>query len=342
MAGKSNLWRHTKTCLARKEYYKPHPAEHDEDNKPKRIMAVKRGESLVNTAIFSAKDSDVMIEVLSRMRCDEIKDIVASDDLICHEVSLSFCALGKKVDQKHDDIYRVTQAARTLGRLLAFARDRKPQISMSGLLCPKNFDLVVEVAKQMSTDKETPALTVGKQIGLLLKKLCQDKYCMSLRSGDRVLQDDATNFEKLVDREWNSRVNRAASKRLNTERRLQQKVIPLTDDLQTFRQYVIDNVRELSSAVQSRANPNPHDWVSLAKFTMTRLILFNKRRRAEVRELRVDEYLGRPRWNSDNASGELAMALSETDRLLAQRYTLACFQYWDMSVLCLYVTIMFA
>ena len=50
-----------------------------------------------------------MIEVLSRMRCDEIKDIVATDDLSCHEVSLSFCPLGKKVDQKHDDIYRVTQ-----------------------------------------------------------------------------------------------------------------------------------------------------------------------------------------------------------------------------------------
>ena len=82
------------------------------------VMAVKRGEFLVNSGIFSAKDSDAMIEVLSRMRCDEIKDIVATDDLSCHEVSLSFCALGKKVDQKHDDIYRVTQGWRSLCKVV--------------------------------------------------------------------------------------------------------------------------------------------------------------------------------------------------------------------------------
>ena len=52
-----------------------------------------------------------------------------------------------------------------------------------------------------------------------------------------------------------------------------------------------------------------HDWVQLAKFVMSRLILFNKGRRAEVRELKVSEYLARPNWKQDE-SGEMALALS--------------------------------
>ena len=47
--------------------------------------------------------------------------------------------------------------------------------------------------------------------------------------------------------------------------------------------------------------------------------MFNKRRRAEVRELRVEDYLARPVWNSD-MSGEMALALTAVDRLLAQRW----------------------
>ena len=48
---------------------------------------------------------------------------------------------------------------------------------------------------------------------------------------------------------------------------------------------------------------------------MCRLILFNKRLRAEVRELKVQEYIERSRWN-DAAAGEMALALSPVDRLL--------------------------
>jgi len=51
---------------------------------------------------------------------------------------------------------------------------------------------------------------------------------------------------------------------------------------------------------------------------MSRLITFNKRRRAEVKDLKVQQFLQRPNWNSDS-SGELALALSPVDRLLASR-----------------------
>ena len=84
------------------------------------------------------------------------------------------------------------------------------------------------------------------------------------------------------------------------------------------------NMQELVQKLENR--PNPQDWISMAKFTMTRLILVNKRRRAEVRELKVDEYLARPKWHKEQA-GEMSLALSSIDRLLAERYFVALLRF---------------
>jgi hypothetical protein len=250
------------------------------------------------------------------MRDGAIKDIVVADELIRREAALRMAALGRKNDQKQDDIYRVSNSARTLGRIVLLARDKKPGITLDRLIQPCNFDFVVEIAKGMSTEKECPSLNVGKTVGNLLKKVCQSKYCMALRKGCEERKQDATNFRKLVEAEWNSRVNRPAVRRIDREKRTKMPVIPVTEDLQTFRDFVLRNMKEITERL--RKHPNPEDWVQLAKFTMSRLILFNKRRRAEVRELRVDEYLARPNWQNDE-NGEMALALSPMDRLLAKR-----------------------
>ena len=57
----------------------------------------------------------------------------------------------------------------------------------------------------------------------------------------------------------------------------------------------------------------------LGQLTMCRLIMFNKRRRAEVKDLKLEDYNNRPKWNQ-NVNQEIKMALSETDALLANRY----------------------
>jgi hypothetical protein len=38
------------------------------------------------------------------------------------------------------------------------------------------------------------------------------------------------------------------------------------------------------------------DWTWLAKLTLCRLIIFNKRRSAELKHVRLADYVNRPRW----------------------------------------------
>lgn len=312
---KKNLWRHMKTCKARLQYYADHPTGDSGDSKKKRILDVKRGQELVHNAVFTNSDES-LIALANRMRDDDIKSVVIADELICREAALRMAGLGRKTDQKQDDVYRVCQAARTLGRIVLLARQDLPGVSLNGLIVPRNFDIVVDIAKRLSTHKEKPALNVGRTIDNLLRKVCDSKYCLALRNSDCDGQLSATNFKKLMDAVWNNRVNRAAVRQKNQQKRTKVQVIPLTRDLQTFRSYIMKNIQELMQKMKKR--PNPQDWLLLAKFTMSRLILFNKRRRAEVRELKVDDYLARPKWKSDQGD-ETALALSPVDRLLVQR-----------------------
>jgi len=43
-------------------------------------------------------------------------------------------ALGQKQDQKQDDVYRVSQAARTLGRIVLLTRHSKPGVGLDDII----------------------------------------------------------------------------------------------------------------------------------------------------------------------------------------------------------------
>jgi hypothetical protein len=97
--------------------------------------------------------------------------------------------------------------------------------------------------------------------------------------------------------------------------------IPLTEDLHKL----LNIASSMKSVMESvRCTPTPENWTRLAKLTLARLILFNKRRRGEAKDLKVKEYLERPDWNKD-ASGEMEMALLPVNKLLARRYHCKCF-----------------
>jgi len=304
---KKSLWRHSKTC----EQY----IACCKNERITRVSHVKRGKSLVWNAVYKTTEED-LTDLISRMRDDDIKRIALCDPLVAREAGLRMAGLGRKIDQKQNDIYRVGQTTRTLGKILQEARRIKPGITLTQLLVPSNFDLVINITKEMSIGKTIPALHLGKTIGMLLTNVCQSKYCAALRQNNRQDQIDATNFGKLIDTEWNNRINRTAQRQIDREKRNKaRRVIQLTEDLQKFRHFLISNIRYLYEELKN--SPTLEVWVKMGKFAMSRLILFNKRRRAEVRELKVEQYLLRPNWNDD--CGEMAKALSPMDRLLAKR-----------------------
>ena len=62
-------------------------------------------------------------------------------------------SLGSKEDQKKNDIYRATQGARTLARLVIEVRKDLPCISLDSLKHPAKSNLTIKATKALSFGK---------------------------------------------------------------------------------------------------------------------------------------------------------------------------------------------
>ena len=319
---KTNLWYHHRSCSVRKCLTEENKDGGNSEEEEESIMsnvacnAVRKSRSLLNSALCPDVESKHVNRMIERMRPDEITEIVSGDKLIRRYAALKVEALGDETDQKLNDIHRVSQGARTLARLVLQARIERARITMDDLIKPENMDLVIQCTRTISVEKEQPALTLGRLMGNLLAHVIQMKRGLAIRENDDKRIDEAKRFLHLFTVEWNTRVNSAGTKKLNKVRRDTVQCIPVTDDLRLIREFILTQIKKRSASLKNTMAVK--DWVEIAKMTMCRLIMFNMRRRAEVKDLTVEDFVKRPSWK-DDLSGEMAMALSPTDRLLAER-----------------------
>jgi len=123
------------------------------------------------------------------------------------------------------------------------------------------------------------SLESGKSPWPFVRHMTMVKSGQAVRSKDDEQLKEASDFRKLLDSECTYRVNCFAVNQLNVHKRLHLHPIPLTEDLLAVRNYVSKAMVECQS--QLTRNPHTATWTRLAKLTMTRLIMFNKRRVSE-------------------------------------------------------------
>lgn len=210
-----------------------------------KISVTKAARTMLNSALCEENDA-ALGDLLDRMRDDAVKDIVMQDNLIKRYALLLLESLGRKTDQKIADIHRVSSSVRLLSRIVIEARATKPVVTLEGLISPANFDLVVQIAKPLSVDKEKPALNGGRVIGHLLTHVTMIKSGMALRENDYIKSKQTSGFSKLHASEWNYRVNSGAVKRINKEKRLKTPVIPVKEDLVKLRCHVMPTKEQFS------------------------------------------------------------------------------------------------
>lgn len=311
---KKTLWLHERNCSVHKVLDMSTNGQFSEERNTSNAVRLSR--QLLHSALIEDVDTGVS-KLLSRMHHDEITDEVQTDDLIRKYAALKVESLGREQDHKINDIHRVSQSCRTLARVVIKCREKSEHIiTLDSLIHPGNFDLIVETAKSMCLHEAKSAPSLGKLIGNNISHIIQVKKGFALRKGDDEKLQEAENFQRLFTLEWNYRVNSVCQKMTNTINRQKVKTIPLTEDLQLLRSYILKSMRITMESLHKICRAE--DWTRLAKLTLCRLILFNKRRRSEVKDLKVTEFKFRPNWQQEQR-GEFEMALSTSDRLLAQR-----------------------
>ena len=307
---KTSLWHHHRQCTVKLQYFGKSQLT-DTNN------SVRRGRHLLYSALLN-DDSAQLKQLFSRMQNDELKSIVANDELIKRYSALRVDSLGDNMVQKVNDMHRVSQGARSLARLVK--EMKKKDASLSGLseaIKPEQFDLVVESAKNIVFHSSSKPLTFARLIGNLLGHAIQVKAGLALRKNSDKELRDAEQFQRLFSSEWNLRVNAIAQKKINHAKRKTVQTLPLTEDLKVLLQYIKSQMTEKMNALICGVNSK--DWSDLASLTLCRLILFNKRRRAEVKDLKLQDFTERPDWSKQGAE-DFSQSMSTTDRIVYNRY----------------------
>ena len=312
---KNSLWHHHSRCAVKRFFIDKESPKHD-DISIEMNNALRRGRNLLYSALMENEDGH-LAQLFTRMKDDELKSIVFADAILKRFCALRIDALGEKSDQKINDIHRVSQGARSLARLLKEVKATCGDIKeMSDLLRPEHFDIVVKAAKKITFTSKSQPLTFAKLIGNLLGHVIQVKAGIAIRNNKDAKLQEAQNFQKLFEIEWNSRVNASAQKKINSLKRNTVQTIPLTEDLTVLLKHIKTKMMEKIQILKD--SPNSRDWSNLAILTLCRLILFNKRRRAEVKDLKILDYSERPDWKAEGGD-EFEKSLSTTDKIMYKR-----------------------
>ncbi|ELU17095.1 hypothetical protein CAPTEDRAFT_217116 [Capitella teleta] len=247
--------------------------------------ALRKGRSLLSSLLMN--EAPQAESLLTRMHNGPVKQCAQTDSLIMRYASLIIEALGKKWIKNQ----------------------------MTCIVSAKGS------TKQLAFSEVSPALNLAKKIGNLIGHLIVIKLGFELRKTpfDNAAYEATIRFQRIFDAEWRHRINAPATRKLQTANREKVAVIPLTEDLVTLNKHFIKTMKECFIALQQL--PDMSTWQKMSRYTMCRLLIFNKRRRAEVKDMLVQSYLKRPKW-ADDSNQEIRMALSDLDKLLVQRMDL--------------------
>jgi hypothetical protein len=266
----NELWRHAPKCKFRNE---------ETESSSKRMKY--DGKFMLAAGQFPSGCTKLLSEkVVSKMACDSISLIVQSDETI---LKLGAQLLEKRGTEKATE---VSQKMRLLGRVVQEGRKLVgTEVTLKELLKSRHFDRLIDCARNMAGFKENDGSSSKKSFkapgtavhcGYEIKRAAVIIRCQALREMDMKKKDEIDVFLQLFDAEWHNRVTTPALNNLSLKKHNKPDVLPLTDDLLAVRNYVVGRIAVLTEKVRKSATRD--NWRELAEVTLSRMIMFNKRR----------------------------------------------------------------
>ena len=304
-----DLYRHVRSCPLNNE-----TSPVAQKNVISRARFLLEGAKVGESTKFST-------EVLSKIRHDEIRDIIVKDSLI-----LKF---GASLHERHGSrrAHDISQKMRHLARLLKQVNSvTQHPICLDQGLSGNRFDDIVAATQAICVfdDNEDgrPLFNVpsfGLKIGHILVQCASLKKGLGIREQSSRRIKDAEDFLALHKSEWTNRVSAAALATFKSRRYNCPQALPLTSDLVRLRDFQKTEIVSLTEKLN--ASPCTSVWRLLSEHVFTRLVIFNKRRGGETAKLLQSAYTNRPMWQ-EVACDTIVDSLVPLERKLMQRLIL--------------------
>lgn len=202
---------------------------------------------------------------------------------------------------KHDYI---RQKIRQLGRFLRTIRKRSSVLTLENAVKPSNFLNVIAAVKETAGfDKgqnsyKIPILalkiggiwqTFNKEWSLL--KVSEIINCHALMAGDENLIKSSDAFQKLYRAKWSEYISHSALSTISDLKYNKPIQLPLTEDIMKLNRHLDEHAKSATAALEKEATPQNYSIV--AKTTLTKIVLFNRRCVGEVSKMKRKNFLER-------------------------------------------------
>ena len=266
---KHELSRHASTCILKK----------DDRCKTSLKQLKYEGKLMLATTKDNGCIPQLRETVISKMASDEITAVAETDVTI---LNLGSALLEKRGKEKANE---VSQNMRLLARILMETRKLSGDntASVSSIIAPKNFDMLLQCAKNLggfveSEDgtKQYKSPSTSIKCGYILKKAALILRGQALRNADMAWKKEIDMFLELYDAEWGGKITTPAHGNLALKKHNAPNLLPITNDLLTLRTHIVQKIETLTKEVSSDANRE--NFRELSEVSLARLIMFNKRR----------------------------------------------------------------
>lgn len=312
---KRHLWHHIKYgCTLKRKI----------TNKRRQVIAESTA-LLVHTFSDIVGTEDFTKNIIIPLKNYMISMVCRQDNLIMKFAAMQF----EKYHNTQNDLIRLS--IRQLSRLLIELRRINPNKTwLSDWLTPRDFDNVVSAVKNVCHANyhaksrpqfDIPSLTL--KLGYSLRKCISIRKGICLRNEDLKAAESLNSFLEIMDLEWSIKVSSSALSSLNKRKMNVTELLPLTDDLVRLNKFLNENLFIAKSHLIEDINYS--NWFRLASVTLSKIILFNKRRSGEASKMTVHQYTSRPNW-TDECTAEFQKSLSNFETDLASKLTIVQIQ----------------
>ena len=295
---KDNLWAHSKVCIGK-----------DADTPPASISASQRMLSPYKETQDCAVNN-IFIKMKTTAANPGLEDIARSDELIRDYCRSLLQRLGDDTEQRIKDKDNIRTKLRTIAKLLKALNQRTPRWqSLAHFISGPCFDLLVSTTKDLAAQADSPSIAI--RLGFAIKQIALLKLSKAIKTGDPLMELEAKQFQCLFTAHWSNQVACVANRRQRLRRINRDIQVPLTSDLVAFTTWLSN---ELVAGI--KRPPTATNVQLVCKLLMTRIIIFNKRRPAEVAEMKVGDV---QRAAAMETNEEIIASLDASEQMLSKR-----------------------
>ncbi|XP_075967677.1 M-phase phosphoprotein 8 isoform X1 [Anarhichas minor] len=279
---KTDLWRHERSCKARK-------------GDPKSSERTKRVHSAASRLLpMSEFLTGGCEEIIHIMHQDDVSRHIRNDPLICKYGN----ALSAKYYHDKSQFAYIAQKMRELGRFVVAVNELDKSVKYLHEIClPSRFELAVEGAKKASgfdpsSSKFKTASLVSK-IGYSLKRAAEIAFGESRMTEDSETESEVKKFIQLLDTKWNQCFSRKAlALSLKQEvKKVEVDKSTVTEDLIKLHRFITGEEEEARKELKE--SPNLSTWKKLSEATLADVCLFNRGRVGNIGRMLLKTYISK-------------------------------------------------